>query len=187
MGEGETTQPNIQLRRLGPPHTGRHFIQAMKIPCNWLISHCGLINDTAADVDDEEEVVEPHIADHCHRSHKPVCDPGPGRGDPAKPFLRRSLCRVAWNRVSTALLLFGAGLVPKSGPANHAEIYGRAAPHRGFNLFQHRSVSETRSWCSAAKAQSAIFCTFAHFVPAFRAAFATRAHVSDSAAACSNY
>ena len=102
MGEGETTQPNIQLRRLGPPHTGRHFIQAMKIPCNWLISHCGLIKDTAADVDDEEEVVEPHIADHCHRSHKPVCDPGPGRGDPAKPFLRRSLCRVAWNRVSTA-------------------------------------------------------------------------------------
>ena len=140
MGEGETTQPNIQLRRLGPPHTGRHFIQAMKIPCNWLISHCGLIKDTAADVDDEEELVEPHIADHCHRSHKPVCDPGPGRGDPAKPFLRRSLCRVAWNRVSTALLLFRAGLVPKSGPANHAEIYGRAARHRGFNLFQHRSV-----------------------------------------------
>ena len=159
MGEGETTQPNIQLRRLGPPHTGRHFIQAMKIPCNWLISHCGLINDTAADVDDEEEVVEPHIADHCHRSHKPVCDPGPGRGDPAKPFLRRSLCRVAWNRVSTALLLFGAGLVPKSGPANHAEIYGRAARHRGFNLFQQRSVGGILLVLSS---QSTI-CNFLHF------------------------
>ena len=133
MGEpGATPLPNIQ-KTGAPKHTGcRKSLQLAEVIA-------GIIND------DEECVVE-HIAGHCHRSHKQgVCDLGPGRGDRHQnPFLLlHSLCRVGCSRVTpcTAFhrtaptLVLRVWLVPKSSPANHAEIYGRAPPHRRRAVF----------------------------------------------------
>ena len=139
------------------------------------------------------------IADHCHRSHEPVCDPGPGRGDPAKPLLAPLImqssvfqgnpmhCFPACTVRSPPL--FRVWPVPKSSPANHAEIYGRAAPRRRRAVFNYYTyIQECRTLKQG--------CNFLHFcalclsVPWYPdAVFASCAHVSDSVAAssCSNY
>ena len=82
------------------------------------------------------------------------------RVDLAKPFLRRSLCRVARSTPPHTAFLFRAGLVPKTRPANHAEIYGRATPR---TLPPRTNVQNVRG-----NAACGAICNFLHFVCAPR-------------------
>ena len=72
--------------------------------------------------------------------------------------------------------------MPKTRPANHAEIYGRATPR---TLPPRTNVQNVRGKARLVE-QFAIFCTLSERVAA-SVVFACCAYVSDFVAACSNY